>query len=75
MAADLENKIQEKVKALPVEQQQRALSLVEAMRDERTDIWSLVAELYEMLMESPFEGEGPEKKIAQTQGPARPGRG
>lgn len=35
MAANLENKIQEKVKALPPEQQQRVLSLVEEMLSEK----------------------------------------
>ena len=35
MAANLENKIQEKVKALPPEKQQRVLSLVEEMLSEK----------------------------------------
>jgi hypothetical protein len=35
MAANLENKIQEKVKALPPEKQQRVLSLLEEMLSEK----------------------------------------
>lgn len=35
MAANLENKIQEKVKALPPEKQQRVLSMVEEMLSEK----------------------------------------
>ena len=43
MAASLENAIQEKVKALPPEQQQRVLSMVEEMLSEKESTQSRVA--------------------------------
>jgi hypothetical protein len=53
MAANLENAIQEKVKALPLEKQQRVLSLVEEMLSEETTqdsvsvrpLWEIVEEI------------------------------
>jgi hypothetical protein len=54
MAANLENKIQEKVKALPPEKQQRVLSMVEEMlyeKDEAQDgvavrpLWEIAEEI------------------------------
>ncbi len=43
MAASLENRIQEKVKALPPEKQQRVLSMVEEMLSEKEATQSRVA--------------------------------
>lgn len=43
MAANLENKIQEKVKALPPEKQQRVLSMVEEMLSEKEATQGCVA--------------------------------
>jgi hypothetical protein len=54
VAANIENKIQEKVKALPLEKQQRVLSLVEEMLSEKEPgqdgvavrpLWEIVEEI------------------------------